>query len=84
MYLGRYAFVKSSVKSYYQNLLFNNKNQLIDTHCTCLDCLDGGNRICKHVVATLMYIRDTAPDIYQNSKEIQNTILRLKKNRQEL
>lgn len=82
-YVGRYALVRSGVRRYYQNLLFNNKNQLIDSHCTCLDCLDGGNRICKHVVATLMYIRDTVPDIYQNSKEIQNTILRLKKNGQE-
>lgn len=78
-HIGRYVFVRSNIKDYYQNILFNNKNQLVDSHCTCLDCLDGGNRICKHVVATLMYIRDTIPDIYQNSREIENTILRLKK-----
>lgn len=78
-HIGRYVFVRSNIKDYYQNLLFDNKNRLVDSHCTCLDCLDGGNRVCKHVVATLMYIRDTIPDIYQNSRKIENTILRLKK-----
>ncbi len=78
-HIGRYVLVRSSIKEYSQNLLINNKNQLVDSHCTCLDCLDGGNRICKHVVATLMYIRDTNPDVYQSSREQQNTLLRLKK-----
>ncbi len=78
-HIGKYVLVRSSIKEYSQNLLFNNKNQLVDSHCTCLDCLDGGNRICKHVVATLMYVRDTNPDIYQKSREKQNDLLRLKK-----
>lgn len=78
-YVGRYALVRSGVKSYYQNILFNNKNQLVDSHCTCLDCLDGGNRICKHVVATLMHIRDTNLDVYQISRERQNALLKLNK-----
>lgn len=78
-HVGRYVLVRSGIKSYYQNILFNNKDQLVDSHCTCLDCLDGGNRICKHVVATLMYIRDTNPDVYQGSRERQNALLRLKK-----
>lgn len=78
-HIGRYVLVRSSIKEYSQNLLINNKNQLVDSHCTCLDCLDGGNRICKHVVATLTYIRDTNPDVYQSSREQQNTLLRLKK-----
>ncbi len=82
-HVGRYVFVRSGVKSYYQNLLFNNKNQIVDSHCTCLDCLDGGNRICKHVVATLMHIRDTNPDVYQSSREQQNALLKLKKGGQE-
>ena len=81
-HIGRYVLVRSSIKEYSQNLLFNNKNQLIDSHCTCLDCLDGRNRICKHVVATLMYIRDTNPDVYQSSREQQNALLKLKKDGQ--
>lgn len=83
-HIGKYVLVRSNTKDYYQNLLFNNKNQLIDSHCTCLDCLDGGNRICKHVVATLMHIRDTDPNVYQNSRKRQNALLILEKNRQEL
>lgn len=82
-HIGRYVLVRSNIKKYSQNLLFNNKNQLIDSHCTCLDCLDGGNRICKHVVAILMYLRDNNPDIYQKSREKQNSLLRLKKGRKD-
>ncbi|MCI9654324.1 MAG: 3'-5' exonuclease [Acholeplasmatales bacterium] len=82
-HIGRYVLVRSGIKSYYQNLLFNNKNQLVDSHCTCLDCLDGGNRICKHVVATLLYLKNNIPDIYQESLEKQNAILRIKKGRKD-
>ncbi len=82
-HIGRYVLVRSHIKDYYPSLLFNNKNQLVDSHCTCLDCLDGGNRICKHVVATLMYLRDNTPDIYQEYLEKQNALLRLKKGRKD-
>lgn len=82
-YIGRYVHVKAAVKNYYQNLLFNNKNQLVDSHCTCLDCLDGGNRICKHVVAVLIYLSSDNPcvdsDLYQKSRDRENALLRLKK-----
>ncbi len=79
IYLGRYVAVRGDIRNYTQNLLFNDKNQLVDSHCTCLDCLDGGNRICKHIVALLMYLSYTNQFIYQNTRKEQMDFLRTQK-----
>ena len=79
IYLGRYVAVRGDIRGYTQNLLFNDNNQLVDSHCTCLDCLDGGNRICKHVVAMLMHLSYTNQFLYQNTRQEQIALLRLQK-----
>lgn len=82
-YLGRYAVVRGTIRGYNQHLLFNEKNQLVDSHCTCLDCLDGGNRICKHVVAWLIHLKYFCPFIYELVRKEQMALLRIQKRRKE-
>lgn len=80
VYYGKYVGVTTSIKDYQQHLLFNSSNQLIDSHCTCLDCLDGGNKMCKHVVATLLSLQNyNNLKPYTNEHEQQNLLLFLKK-----
>ncbi len=55
-FYGRFAGVSTSIRGYRQHLLFNTLDRLVDSHCTCLDCLDGGNKMCKHVVAALQVL----------------------------
>lgn len=59
-FFGRNAGVSTSIRGYRQHLLFNMTDKLIDSHCTCLDCLDGGNKMCKHVVAALQVLGSDA------------------------
>lgn len=81
VYYGKYVGVTTNIKDYNQHLLFDSSNRLIDSHCTCLDCLDGGNKICKHVVATLLKLQNSNNlKPYTNEHENQNLMLFLKKN----
>lgn len=81
IYYGKYVGIETTIKDYKQHLLFNSSNQLIDSHCTCLDCLDGGNKMCKHVVATLLKLQNSNNlKPYTNEHEQQNLMLFLKKN----
>lgn len=59
-FFGKYAGVSTSIHGYMQHLLFNAVDKLVDSHCTCLDCLDGGNKMCKHVVAALQVLGSEA------------------------
>ena len=71
-FFGRNAGVSASIRGYKQHLLFNAVDKLIDSHCTCLDCLDGGNVMCKHVVATLMILgSDARPYKQQHKKNLE-------------
>ena len=85
IYYGKYVGVTATIKNYEQKLLFNSYNQLIDSHCTCLDCLDGGNKMCKHVVATLLCLqKNNNLKPYTDEHDQQNLLLYLKKIYQQL
>lgn len=71
-FYGNHAGVSTTIRGYNQDLLFNMNDRLVDSHCTCLDCLDGGNRMCKHVVATLMILGfDAKPYTMQHKKNLE-------------
>lgn len=66
-------------KEYQQKILFNNRNLVVDSQCDCLDCLDGGNRLCKHVIAALIYLKNERPNIYEDARRAKMNYLHLKK-----
>lgn len=66
---NRYVGVRTKVKKYNVNLLFDMHNKLVDSQCNCMDCLDGGNRLCKHVIATLMCLKNNNVDVYMKAKQ---------------
>lgn len=71
-FFGFHAGVSTTIRGYRQHLLFNMNDKLVDSHCTCLDCLDGGNRMCKHVVASLMILgSDARPYTMQHKKNLE-------------
>lgn len=72
---NRYVGVRARVKKYNVNLLFNKNNNLLDSQCDCMDCLDGGNRLCKHVVAALICLKNNNVDVYMEKKRETNTYL---------
>ncbi len=79
---NRFVGVRTNVKKYDVFLLFNMKNNLVDSRCNCMDCLDGGNRLCKHVIASLICLKDNNVDVYQKAKEMENNYLKECKNRE--
>lgn len=81
-FFGKYAGVSTSIHGYRQHLLFNSVDKLVDSQCTCLDCLDGGNRMCKHVVAALQVLGSEATP-YTTQHESHLEILKRKKNEKE-
>lgn len=72
---NRFVGVRARVKKYNVNLLFNKNNNLVDSQCDCMDCLDGGNRLCKHVVAALICLKNNNVDVYMEKKRETNTYL---------
>lgn len=79
---GNYVGVRNKLKNYNINLLFDKGNRMIDSQCSCLDCLDGGNRLCKHVVATLIGMFNNDIEPYDEVKQVSNMLLKqLKENK---
>lgn len=79
---NRYVGIRTNVKNYNVNLLFNMHNNLIDSQCDCMDCLDGGNRLCKHVIASLICLKNNNVDVYMETKETANNYLKKCKNQE--
>lgn len=69
-FYGKYAGVTFHYRNYNQNLLFDSSDRLIDSHCMCLDCMDGGNKLCKHVVAGLAVLVDQKPYTYLQEEHL--------------
>lgn len=76
MLYSNHIGIETKIKNYNVNLLFNKDNNLVDSICECLDCRDGGNRLCKHVVASLILLKNQYASPYQDAKKITSELIR--------